>query len=406
MISHPELPIVSFLAAFLVLIPLPWHWRARNVATLSMIGWLFVVNFLRGLSTIFWADNIDIKYQPFCDILTRLTIGIAFAMPGVALCICRYLAGVASATAGAPTASSKRKRLIFEMIMCNGLPCLFMALHYIVQGHRFDIQEHLGCAPATYLSWPALVILWVPVLLLCVITMIYAAMALRFFILRRIEFGLVLDGASSSLTSGRYLRLIGLAVTEILWGTSLGCYVIYLNLSQGALRVYDNWDHVHSDFGRIDRYPARLIPKFFFDRILLSWWVIPSTAILFFLFFGFGQEAMKEYRTSLLWFRRNVLRQEVASQKTMTSMRSMPTQMRVKLDELDAISMSGYDPKWDAPPTSSASVSSFAKAREGGKENDAGFTHRSSLDSPQFGDAIHPDQDNTITPRPRTDNIV
>jgi hypothetical protein len=66
--THYELPIGAFVAAFLVLIPLPWHWRARNVPTLSIIAWLFVSNIILGVNTIIWADSIDITAVVWCDI--------------------------------------------------------------------------------------------------------------------------------------------------------------------------------------------------------------------------------------------------------------------------------------------------------------------------------------------------
>ncbi len=46
---------------------------------------------------------------------------------------------------------------------------------YIVQGHRFDILEYVGCLPATYYSIPAIFIIWFPPLLLSVLTAIYAS---------------------------------------------------------------------------------------------------------------------------------------------------------------------------------------------------------------------------------------
>ena len=52
--SHPELPYVAFFAAFLVLVTLPWHWRAKNVATLAMVAWLFVINVIYGVDAIIW----------------------------------------------------------------------------------------------------------------------------------------------------------------------------------------------------------------------------------------------------------------------------------------------------------------------------------------------------------------
>lgn len=64
----PGLPIASFLAAVLVLIPLPWHWRARNIPTLSIIFWLFVVNMTHGVNAIVWYHNVEIRLVVWCEI--------------------------------------------------------------------------------------------------------------------------------------------------------------------------------------------------------------------------------------------------------------------------------------------------------------------------------------------------
>ena len=57
--QYPELPVVAFLAAFLVLVPLPLHWRARNIATLALIFWLFITDVIYGVNAIVWAGNVD-----------------------------------------------------------------------------------------------------------------------------------------------------------------------------------------------------------------------------------------------------------------------------------------------------------------------------------------------------------
>jgi pheromone a factor receptor len=68
---HAELPIVSFLCATLVLVPLPWHWRAGTVPTLSIVFWLFLVNIINGVNSIIWADNVTIIAPVWCDIGER-----------------------------------------------------------------------------------------------------------------------------------------------------------------------------------------------------------------------------------------------------------------------------------------------------------------------------------------------
>lgn len=67
---YAELPYVAFVAAFLVLIPLPWHWRSGNVATLAMVAWLFVINVIYGIDAIIWSRNIKITALVWCDIST------------------------------------------------------------------------------------------------------------------------------------------------------------------------------------------------------------------------------------------------------------------------------------------------------------------------------------------------
>jgi hypothetical protein len=59
---------------------------------------------------------------------TKIIIGANIALPASILCICRYLAYVASPRLTITTASDKRRRVIFELFMCAGLPIIAMAL--------------------------------------------------------------------------------------------------------------------------------------------------------------------------------------------------------------------------------------------------------------------------------------
>ena len=65
---HFELPIASFISIFLSLAPLPWHWRAGTVPTVSISLWLFISNLINGINTIIWANNLRIVVPVWCDI--------------------------------------------------------------------------------------------------------------------------------------------------------------------------------------------------------------------------------------------------------------------------------------------------------------------------------------------------
>jgi pheromone a factor receptor len=64
----------SLVAVILIFLPLPWHWRHGNVATLSLIAWLFVANLIAFVNAYLWQDNMDIRALIWCDICRLTTI--------------------------------------------------------------------------------------------------------------------------------------------------------------------------------------------------------------------------------------------------------------------------------------------------------------------------------------------
>lgn len=147
---HPEFAPVAIIAALSLFLPLPWHWRAGNVATLSIIGWLFVTNIIFAVDALIWGDSINIVVPVWCDIsehssfaaaqrfiisldlATKLIIGANFALPAACLCICIHLEQVASVRVARSSLSDKRRRQYFELGMCLGLPILFMGLRKLL----------------------------------------------------------------------------------------------------------------------------------------------------------------------------------------------------------------------------------------------------------------------------------
>jgi hypothetical protein len=64
----PAYPVFSALSIVLVLLPLPWHWKARNTGTLLYIAWTVVGNLVFTINTIVWAGSFE-DYAPiWCDI--------------------------------------------------------------------------------------------------------------------------------------------------------------------------------------------------------------------------------------------------------------------------------------------------------------------------------------------------
>lgn len=108
------------------------------------------------------------------------------------MCISIHLAQVASVARVQNSGADKRRRMIIELVLCFGVPMLWMGLRecatiiacercclilgadYLVQGHRFDIIEFYGCRPNTYISVPGILLLWVPPLIYSLVTLVFS----------------------------------------------------------------------------------------------------------------------------------------------------------------------------------------------------------------------------------------
>jgi pheromone a factor receptor len=62
------LPIIAFISLALVLVPLPIHWKSRNVPLLSIIAWLALSNVTYGINSDIWYGNVKIEDLVWCDI--------------------------------------------------------------------------------------------------------------------------------------------------------------------------------------------------------------------------------------------------------------------------------------------------------------------------------------------------
>ncbi|KAF9522493.1 pheromone A receptor-domain-containing protein [Crepidotus variabilis] len=305
---HPEFPPIAFLSAFSLLLPLPWHWRARNIGTLAIIFWLFISNMIYGIDALLWGDNVEVKLKVWCDITTKLLIGANFALPSACLCICIHLEQVASVRLAQSTFADKKRRQLFETFMCFGLPIICMAIHYVVQGHRYDIIEGYGCRPATYFSIPGLFIVWLPPIIMSVVAIVFAGLALRHFMRRRLSFAAHLHASNSALTPSRYLRLMTMAVLQMVWTITATAYTLSFMFITSPLRPWTTWADVHSDWLRVDGFPDILSPPIVRRTFYVLWWLIPVSTFLFVVFFSFGKDAMDEYKKCFSWVQTHILR--------------------------------------------------------------------------------------------------
>lgn len=106
------------------------------------------------------AHHID----DFCclihsQITTKLALGATIGIACADLSNSRYVYLIASSKI---VHVDRRRRAIVEAALCFGIPIIWMVLHVVTQGHRFDIIEGFGCQVTVYFTWLAIIVVHLP----------------------------------------------------------------------------------------------------------------------------------------------------------------------------------------------------------------------------------------------------
>lgn len=127
-------------------------------------------------------------------------------------------------------------------------------------------------------------------------------MSIRAFNKSRAQFKEFLSSSGhSNINNSRYIRLMCLAGAELFCTIPLGCYAIYLNAHNGGMRPWKGWADTHSHFSRVQQIPSILWRSNSRTEVSLELtrWIVVFCAFIFFAFFGFADEAKKNYRSGL-----------------------------------------------------------------------------------------------------------
>ncbi|KAG1773729.1 GPCR fungal pheromone mating factor [Suillus placidus] len=294
-----EIPVLSFISAVLVLFPLPCYFRAGNIAAMSIGMWLFVVNMIDAIDALQWTGAYQIPFLFWCDITSALMTAINVAIPAACLCICIHLERMAS-FCQMSTSVTKRRRILLECLMCFGVPLVYAALHLIVQPRRFDVYENFGCRSAIYPTMVALFVVWIPPLALSLLTIIFffAGITWRHFLLHGVQCSRT--RASSSLTSGAYIRLVSMAVSEVICTITATVVAMTFNLSSGLAP----WADFTRDLTKVLSFSSAATPKSITAMLITEWAMVVAQSFLFIGLFVLGVEGRSRLHEALQAMRR------------------------------------------------------------------------------------------------------
>jgi len=289
--------VFSAIGFILAIVPLYWHLESWNVGTCMYMVWTALACLVHFVDSILWNGNA-INWAPvWCDIAIRIQIAVAVAWPACGLCIVRRLYYIASPTTVTTSQKDKRRELIVDLLITVGIPVVELSLEYIVAGHRFNIYEDYGCGPATWNTPLAYVLVhsW-PLAIACV-SACYGGLTIHAFMKRRKQFRDLVT-ANSHLTYSRYWRLVALASVDFCFTIPLAIWAIVGNVLWGDVRPWVSWADTHWGYSRVFQFPKVLLDQNPVTGFSLETtrWAAVLCAFVFFGFFGFADEAKKNYR--------------------------------------------------------------------------------------------------------------
>ncbi|KAK5125549.1 hypothetical protein LTR85_000660 [Meristemomyces frigidus] len=294
--SSIVLATLSLLTVLLIIPPMCWHYRNRNLGATMLVAWLVIINLQTFLNAVLWpADNINSWYNGsgLCDVEVKLQAAWGVAAPATLGCVLRALAN-AMDTDRATLVKSKAQRwrdYTIDLSWCIGFPSLQMLFHYIVQDRRYYLYGISGCVPSISDSWVGILLIYIPPVIWVLIDGYLAALIIVRLYRYRVSFASIL--ASSNTTKSRFMRLYVLCLVWTLAFIPGQAFVLYANLS--THRTAYSWSETHDPavWNEIIMVPSN-------GAVLFDRWIWLASGLVVFIFFGLGKEAVSMYCSGLL----------------------------------------------------------------------------------------------------------
>lgn len=247
--------------------------RRQYLPVVAMALWLFFANVVYGVNALVWSGSYEVRIPVWCDITTKLLIAVAYGIPSCIVCIAARLrlAVVPRELPLERTPKELKDALILDLSLCVGMPIASMIIHTIVQEHRFDIVEDLGCQPEIPAVSAGTVFFWLPALVFALLALFQCCLMLRHIVgPQRLQLHEHLALFDTTLTLSTFLSLLA-AVLSIgaLWAALLLLTVHEaLRLPPGAV-----------DWARVDTYAWDDFPAASQRTRRFCWWVYPAAAL-------------------------------------------------------------------------------------------------------------------------------
>ncbi|KAI2672737.1 hypothetical protein DTO027I6_3983 [Penicillium roqueforti] len=294
------LPILSIFSIALAIPPLILHGKNRNFPATSLIFWSILLNLFNIINSLIWpTDDVASWWDGagLCDIEVKFMAAGYVGIPGSLACIFRSLAIVLDTDRATlvPSRGQRWRNQCMEILFCVAVPVSAMITHIIWQKSRYLLFAISGCVNNFDESWVSLVFAWIWPPIICLIAAYYCCLVLIRVHKYRSDFANILRASSSNLSKSRFLRLFFLALSMLVCILPLQGYVVYADIILSLPWHSYSWSRIHNgEWNTITKVP--IDGTVFFDR-----WTPVASGFMIFIFFGFGRDATRMYRT-VFWY--------------------------------------------------------------------------------------------------------
>ncbi|THH11568.1 hypothetical protein EW146_g7998 [Bondarzewia mesenterica] len=259
--GYPAFPILVLLGFFIVMVPLPWHFSSQNSGTCLYIVWTAIACLNQFVNSVIWHNSAEDHTPVWCDVSSRVMVAVAVAIPASYLCINWLMYDIATVKS---VSMDKRDRVTVDLLIGIGIPLLQVVLYYVVEDHRYDILEDVGCYPAIHDT---------PVAFALVRVLVFKAT-----LTHRTEINEVLSQPHSPLSMNVYYKLMALFSIELLLMLPFNIFILHSIASRGEF-PWQGWTDTHENSSRVIQRPYAL-------------WTLD---LLFFAFFGATRLNYREF---------------------------------------------------------------------------------------------------------------
>lgn len=284
---------LAFIGFVFCAIPFYWHLESWNVGTCLFMAWAGLGCLNAFINSVVWNNSVQNFAPVWCDISSRFIVGLNVAIPAAVLVIAHRLFKIASRTAALSTRAEKRRAVLVDLAIGLGIPLVQMPLQLVVEGHRFDILEEIGCVPATFNVTLAFPLVYIWPLVLSIVAAVYSVLTICLF-WKSSQHLKEMSGSNKNLNHNRYMRLMALSGTQLLINLPMNIYNFYTEL-HNPISPWISWKDTHLDYSFVGQLHSNAWRLHLATPVEWARWSVIVCAFSFFIFFGFAEEARKHY---------------------------------------------------------------------------------------------------------------